>query len=66
MVISKFGLTFLSPHSNLNSYIKENNINIENVTIIDKNCNLISENLENYKIQKHFEFENSQDILVVK
>ena len=53
-------------NKNLNSYNKENNINIENITIIDKNCNLISENLENYKIQKHFEFENSQDILVVK
>lgn len=51
---------------NVLDFVKENSLDINNITVINNKSQIISE--ENYfaKVLKYFSFENSQDVIVVK
>lgn len=52
---------------NVLDFVKENSLDINNITVINNKSQLISEeNYSNVKVLKYFSFENSQDVIVVK
>lgn len=50
---------------NVLDFVKENSLDINNITVINNKSQIISD-YSNVKVLKYFSFENSQDVIVVK